>query len=115
MTLHELAFFTDNLPGMAEFYERLLGAPPVHRGPGIAIFQLGAGHVLIHERYQPRPGDPPCENHAALAVSEVDQTVSRLERHGLNIEFPPRNYDWGRSAYLRDPDGHLLELHEMPP
>jgi catechol 2,3-dioxygenase-like lactoylglutathione lyase family enzyme len=22
------------------------------------------------------------------------------------------NFYWGRSAYLRDPDGHLIELHK---
>ena len=26
----------------------------------------------------------------------------------------PRAYPWGRSAYLRDPDGRLVELAEEP-
>jgi catechol 2,3-dioxygenase-like lactoylglutathione lyase family enzyme len=29
---------------------------------------------------------------------------------GLVLRVEPRDYPWGRSAYLRDPDGRLVEL-----
>lgn len=34
---------------------------------------------------------------------------------GMTIEYPPRDYDWGRSAYLRDPNGGLIELKQSRP
>lgn len=112
MRLAELAIFTDNFSATAEFYERLLGTAAAHRGDGMAIFKVGDAEVLIHERYEAGPGDLPCENHVAFAVADVDQSVRELEARGLSVEIPPRDYDWGRSAYLRDPDGHLLEIHQ---
>jgi len=29
---------------------------------------------------------------------------------GLKVDIPPHDYYWGRSAYLRDPDGSLIEV-----
>jgi catechol 2,3-dioxygenase-like lactoylglutathione lyase family enzyme len=112
MKFHEVAIFTDNVDSLAEFYCRLLNAEPAHRGDGIAIFQVGDTQILIHARYTPGPGDLPCENHTAFAVANLDRTMAELENRGLTVERPPCDYPWGRSAYLRDPEGRLLELHE---
>ncbi|WP_010588426.1 VOC family protein [Schlesneria paludicola] len=112
MKFHELAFFTEDVDSACDFYERLLNAKPAYRGPGIAIFQIGETHILIHAKYEPGPGELPCENHFAFAVSHLDQAVVDLEMRGVAVQIPPKSYDWGRSAYLRDPDGKLIELHE---
>lgn len=113
MRLSELALFTDDVQAAAQFYERLLGTGPVHRGEGIAVFEVAGVQVLIHERCAAGPDDPPCEDHVAFAVGDVDRAAAEGEARGLTVDFPPRDYDWGRSAYLRDPDGRLLELHEQ--
>ena len=112
MKLHEWTIFVDDVDGVADYYQRLLGAPPVHRQDGLAIFKAGEGSVLIHVRYPPQPQWLPPENHVCFAVADLDAEVARLAGQGVKIEIPPRDYPWGRSAYLRDPDGHLLELHE---
>ncbi len=31
-------------------------------------------------------------------------------RNGRRLDAEARDYDWGRSAYVRDPDGRLVEL-----
>jgi uncharacterized protein (DUF1697 family)/predicted enzyme related to lactoylglutathione lyase len=112
MKLHEWTIFTADVDSVASFYERLLEAKPTHRQAGLVIFKVGDVSLLIHTRYDPAPGWPPCENHVCFSVNRLDGAVSRLERCGMKIEFPPRDYAWGRSAYLRDPSGQLLELHE---
>ncbi|MCI0333946.1 MAG: VOC family protein [Planctomycetes bacterium] len=112
MKLHEIAIFTDKFDSVADFYERLLNAKPSHRGERKAIFHVGGVEFLIHKRYDPREAAPPCENHTAFAVADLDRTVKDLERRGLKVEIPPRDYDWGRAAYLRDPDSHLIELYQ---
>ena len=108
----EIAMFTGNVEGMATFYERLLGVAPIARGQGIAIFNVGGIKVLIHESSPPAADGPANEDHVAFAVADVDAACKQLAGQGLTIEVAPRDYDWGRSAYLRDPAGHLLELHE---
>jgi len=108
----EIAMFTSDVESMATFYEHLLGVAPVARGQGIAIFNMGGIKVLIHESSTPAAGGPANEDHVAFAVVDVDAACKQLAGQGLTIEVAPRDYDWGRSAYLRDPDGRLLELHE---
>lgn len=110
MQLVEIALFSDDVPALAQFYERLLGSPPAHRGEGIAVFRLGPVQILIHRRYAPGPDELPPENHVAFDVPDLDAAVARLSAAGVTVEHPPRDYDWGRSAYLRDPDGGLIEL-----
>ena len=60
--------------------------------------------------YKPEENDLPPENHHAFAVEDVDAACQKLKDQGLKIEVAPQNYYWGYSAYLRDPDGHLVEL-----
>jgi catechol 2,3-dioxygenase-like lactoylglutathione lyase family enzyme len=108
----EIAMFTGDVEGTATFYERLLGVAPVARGAEIAIFDLGGIKLLIHEASTQVTGGPPNEDHVAFVVTDLDAACRQLVEQGLAVELGPRDYDWGRSAYLRDPDGRLLELHE---
>ena len=95
---------------MAAFYRALLNEEPVAESPDMAIFKNGDVKVFIHRTYEPGKGDLPPENHHAYTVANVDETCRELESKGLAVEREPRDYYWGRSAYLRDPDGNLLEL-----
>jgi catechol 2,3-dioxygenase-like lactoylglutathione lyase family enzyme len=95
---------------MATFYRRLLNLEPIAESDGLTIFLVGGTKLFIHRAYSPGEGDPAPENHVAFAVPDVDAVYSELIAGGLAVEIAPRNYYWGRSAYLRDPDGHLIEL-----
>ncbi len=110
MKLTELAYFTDNVAEMTAFYKTLLGSDPVHASEDMAIFMSDHTKIFIHKTYVPGPGDLPCENHKAFTVEDVDSAAAGLEKAGMKIEVAPADYYWGRSAYLRDPDGHLIEL-----
>jgi catechol 2,3-dioxygenase-like lactoylglutathione lyase family enzyme len=110
MKLAEIAFFTDNVVSMTDFYRRLLGAEPVARSEDMAIFFTRDTKILIHYRYAPKAGELMPENHHAFAVEDVDQACRRLIEEGLKLEIPPQDFYWGRSAYLRDPDGHQIEI-----
>jgi catechol 2,3-dioxygenase-like lactoylglutathione lyase family enzyme len=43
-------------------------------------------------------------------VDDLDTTCDTLRAEGCDLLVEPRDYRWGRSAYLRDPDGRLVEL-----
>lgn len=114
MKLTEIAFFTDDVAGMVSFYKRLLDTDPVAQSDGMAILMLGQTKLFIHRNYTPEEGELPPENHFAFSVEDVDAACQDLQCEGLEIEVAPKTYYWGRSAYLRDPDGHLIELIEAP-
>lgn len=110
MQLVEIAYFTDDVSIMASFYSGLLGQSAEYQTGDMAIFRLGATKIFIHKTYSPAPGELPPENHIAFAVTDVDGASVALSALGYETEVAPRNYYWGRSAYLRNPDGHLIEL-----
>ena len=108
--LGEIALFTDDVDGVASFYRRLLGAEPEARWPGGAQFTVGDGTLLVHERAGEQAGGPPNEDHFAFRVDDLAGMCSEAIAAGLTLLVEPRDYSWGRSAYLRDPDGRLVEL-----
>jgi catechol 2,3-dioxygenase-like lactoylglutathione lyase family enzyme len=110
MELAEIAHFTDDVAAMRAFYRNLLGTEPIADSAGMAIFAVGPTRIFIHKTYEPAKGELPPEDHVAFTVPNVDVACERLSRQGLTIEIPPHDYYWGRSAYLRDPDGHVVEL-----
>lgn len=110
MKLIELAFFTDSVKQMTDFYHRLVGVMPVSQSEDMSIFFLGNVKILIHFRHPPKDGELPPENHIAFQTRSVDETCRQLVEQGLTVEIPPQDFYWGRSAYLRDPDGHQIEI-----
>ena len=108
--LVEVALFTDDVEAAKAFYGRLLGTAPVEEWPGGAIYAAGGAKVLVHERGEGPEGGPPNEDHFALGVADVDAAAAELQAAGLTFLVEPRDFPWGRSAYLRDPDGRLVEL-----
>ncbi|MCC6795432.1 MAG: VOC family protein [Candidatus Hydrogenedentes bacterium] len=112
MKLSEIARFTNDVPAMTDFYRNLLGSEPVFSNNSIASFRCDDVTVLIHENYTPGPNDLPSENHIAFAVNDLDSAFAQLQAQGVTIVAPPTEYPWGRSAYIRDSDGNLIELAE---
>jgi catechol 2,3-dioxygenase-like lactoylglutathione lyase family enzyme len=110
MKLIELAWFTENIGQMTDFYCTLLGAGPLAQSDDMAIFLTGETKIFLHRTYQPSEGELPPNNHIAFGVEDVDAACETLVKQGLMLEVPPRDYYWGRSAYLRDPDGRQIEI-----
>jgi len=49
-----------------------------------------------------------------FAVDDVDAACRQLKTQGVSLIAEPADHpDWGlRSAYLRDPDGNLIEINQ---
>jgi len=110
MKLVELAYFTEKVQPMVDFYRGLLSAEPVAQSDDMAIFMSGHTKIFIHRKYPASEGELPPDDHIAFAVEDVDARCEALIQQGLTLEVPPQDYYWGRSAYLRDPDGHMVEI-----
>jgi catechol 2,3-dioxygenase-like lactoylglutathione lyase family enzyme len=107
--LTELALFTSDVAGVTAFYERVLGLGSTDRSEQHAVFRIGEVVLRIHVAVEPGPGDPPADDHVAFTVDGLDARAGELIASGLSVDGP-RDLPWGRSAYLRDPDGRLVEL-----
>ena len=107
--LTELALFTADVATVTAFYERVLGVAPSERSGEHAAFHLGELVLRIHVAVDRGPGDPPADDHVAFTVAGLDDHAAALTAAGVAIDGP-RDLPWGRSAYVRDPDGRLVEL-----
>ena len=104
----EIALFTDHVEALVDFYRRVLGREPTASWPGGATFDVDGVTLLVHVRGEPEEGMPPNVDHFAIRVGDVDSEAARLGTEA-------KDYDWGRSAYLTDPDGRLVELQDLAP
>lgn len=109
-----------------EFYSRILGMNEVTRPdfsfPGL-WFQSGS--TMIHLNPQsPEAGQPgwssgatdrPRGTHIAFRVADAHDAAQSLQAAGINILFGPRKRpDGATQFYIEDPDGHLIEICDLP-
>jgi lactoylglutathione lyase len=99
------------------FYRGLLGLREVVRYPIPAgtILQLSPdgqppGVELWHDR--DTPPDPPTRLHVAFAVDDTRAWVERLRAAGVHVEQEPFTVGHEVIAFVRDPDGYLIELNQ---
>jgi catechol-2,3-dioxygenase len=104
----EVALFTEDVAGVTAFYERLLGRPPDSSSNSHASFDIGSTTLFIHVAGEGDHEGAPNADHVAFALDQ-DDAAERARSAGVDV-VGPRDYYWGRSAYLRDPDGRAVEL-----
>ena len=108
------------------YLEEITGEPGAHvlmahlafagDGPRIELFEYLAPHGGQHRQ---RPAD--CGfAHVCVACDDIDERLERLIAAGGTAFSAPVIIDTGvnrggRGLYLRDPDGHVVELFERPP
>jgi lactoylglutathione lyase len=110
----------DDLERGLRFYRDVLGLPLAHRSGPYAQFATGTTRVSLYERaamgetlgralVAPDPAAPAFE--LGFKVDDCDRAYQQLVGLGAEPAVVPTDRPWGqRTAYVRDPDGHLLEL-----
>jgi catechol 2,3-dioxygenase-like lactoylglutathione lyase family enzyme len=110
-----------DLDRAVRFYTEVLGLPLGHRSGPYAQLATGVTRVALYERQamastlgldtlrSPEPDAPAFE--LGFKVDDVDAAYAELVEAGAHPTTPPTDRPWGqRTAYVRDPDGHLIEL-----
>lgn len=120
----ETSLYVDDLDRAANFYEQVIGLPPLTRdqrfraygGGGqsvLLLFHRGATLDTVHMpggTIPPHDGHGPLHMAFAIAAADLAAWEERLGHHGVGIEGRTKWPRGGTSIYFRDPDGHLLEL-----
>lgn len=115
--LDHVAIHVSDVERSCEFYARVLGLAPLKRPaftfPG-AWFRLGLQQELhiIGERKQD-VASASRGNHYALQVTEIQAWKRRLEEQQIEHRIQQRP-DGATQIFLRDPDGHTIELCTPP-
>jgi len=108
----EIARFTPRPREVAEFYAAILDTSVPEEGGDVFNFEVDGVNLFIHPTDDAplEPGWPEGVDHISFEVEDLDRECERLRRKGYVVEGP-RVFPWGRSAYINDPDGRLIELH----
>jgi lactoylglutathione lyase len=112
--LNHVALHVADVERSCGFYRDVLQLEPMQRPaftfPG-AWFRLGALQELhlIGERGEPVSSGNR-GNHFALQVEDLDAWERHLEKAGADFRRRKQRPDGAWQVFLRDPDGHVIEL-----
>ena len=117
--LHHVSLCVSDLARAMVFYRDLLGLPELPR-PDLGIpgawFDVGSGlklHLIENPEGVPAGADRRlsiADPHFALWTDDVPTMVAALRRKGLEVlENKHRTLSF-RQAYLKDPDGNMVEF-----
>lgn len=109
-----------------EFWVGTLGLALGHRSGPFAQLDTGRTRIALYERSAmaatlgresldaPDPHAPGFE--VGFKVADVDSAYDALTAQGVPGVVAPTDRHWGqRTAYVQDPDGHLVELAQDLP
>jgi glyoxylase I family protein len=107
---------------MIDFYRRVLGLSEERRVEGIGLIQLRAGASLIDlvPATEARIESARNVDHFCLGVeiANMNEAVGYLRANAIEIiGEPAMRYGargMGLSIYVRDPEGNVVELKQMP-
>ncbi len=112
--------YVEDLDRALGFYTRVLGFNEKARHPGYAELLTGETILGLVERsfvadhflgQLPPPGQGSSEIAVVVEREEVDGLYRRAVEAGATALKPPADQPWGqRVSYVRDPDGHLVEI-----
>jgi lactoylglutathione lyase len=117
-----IALFVHDLDGCTAFYRDILAIPLKGSEPGLAVFDVPGGLMLVllspegaaevlgtdasAERLEGGP-----QGYVAVSVVDVDTTYAELKARGVTFVQPPTDKPWGlRMAHFTDPEGNLWEI-----
>jgi catechol 2,3-dioxygenase-like lactoylglutathione lyase family enzyme len=113
--VNELVLEVDDLERAERFYAEVLGLPVVARWPEREAIWVMAGERTRIGLWRPQVGLAGGRGgkhvHFAMHIAEADYgaAVERLRRLGQELEEMAFE-GAGRSVYVTDPDGHVVEL-----
>jgi catechol 2,3-dioxygenase-like lactoylglutathione lyase family enzyme len=122
--LLETALYVDDMDRATGFYRDVLGLRVLDASPRLVAMDAGASTLLLLFRrgatldgaatpggwIPPHNGEGPAHVAFAVAAADLPSWEARLADHGIGVESRVRWNRGGQSIYVRDPDGHSVEL-----
>jgi glyoxylase I family protein len=112
LAIHHVSINVNDVEESLAFYTGALGAGVRSDRPdfgfGGAWLDVGAQQVHLIEA----PVPPNVGQHFAIQVADLAGVIAELRSKGLAVEDPVQ-VGADRQAFLADPDGNRIELHEV--
>ena len=112
-------FTVSDLERSLAFYRDALGLKPAFdfvnedgRRFGIYLHLGGRNFVELFEGQLGEPAEGQSYRHICLEVDDIQSTVQTLRERGLEVSDPKLGKDHSWQAWITDPDGNRIELHD---
>ena len=109
--VHHVSINVRDTTESLEFYTDVLGLAARDDRPdfsfGGAWLDIGGQQVHLIEAEVPNS----CGQHFAIQIADLDDTVAELRGRGIDVG-DPSGVGSARQAFLFDPSGNMIELHE---
>ena len=102
--------FAEDAEAARAFFRDVLGFPAVDAGEGWLIFELPPGELALHPG--PGWGQPVGQHQLFFMCDDVEQTVSELERKGVEFVAPISDEGYGLMTRFKIPGGGEVGLYE---
>ena len=120
--LAHVCFIVSDLDASLAFYREKLGLKPAfdftrNDGERFGVYlHVGARTFVELFRGQPAPaGESQSYKHFCMEVDDLEQTVCEVRGRGVEVTDPKQGDDQSWQAWLTDPDGNRIELHQYTP
>ncbi len=117
--LAHICFTVSNLQRSIDFYGHKLGLKPLfefRRDDGSQFgqyFHLGQRTFLeLFEGEIDANPERPAYRHFCLEIDDIQATVAEFRKQGVEVSDPKLGNDRSWQAWLNDPDGNRIELHQ---
>jgi glyoxylase I family protein len=112
LAVHHVSINVDDVDAALAFYTDVLGLHVRTDRPdfGFGGAWLDAGSQQVHLLEGKAPAS--VGQHFALLVEDLDATVAELRSRSIDVS-DPSPVGRGRQAFLTDPSGNLVELHQV--
>ena len=112
LAVHHVSINVDDVEAALAFYTDLLGLSARTDRPDFAFggAWLDAGEQQVHLIEGSAPAG--LGQHFALLVDDLDGTVAELRERAVEVS-DPKPVGSSRQAFLTDPSGNLVELHQV--
>ena len=118
MKLSGICLETNDVPGLVDFYARILCASAegdaVHSAfveAGLAILNPG---FLSQLKEQSAPGSSDKSFTMMFEVDDVDAEYERLKKYNIEFTLLPTPQPWGaRALWFNDPEGHKIDFYSV--
>ncbi len=110
--IHHVSINVVNVDEARVFYVDKLGLEILDRPElGFPGYWLKAGEQEIH-LIGIDSGRPVREQHFALYVDDVDETIATLTALDIKVSKPNITTDICRAVFIHDPSGNMIEINE---
>jgi catechol 2,3-dioxygenase-like lactoylglutathione lyase family enzyme len=104
------------------FYTEVLGGRVAYSGPGgLTYVALSNSWIIINTGGGPTddkptviletPRDPDrVSSFLNIRVKDIDTVYAEWSARGAQFLTPPKQHQYEKRCYIRDPDGHLIEV-----